>query len=264
MTAGPLLFIRYAFPPNERGLCGPADAAAVRGHAAAGEAGPELAQLARGFAGAWPYLRLIAAANRIDDPLDERVVEAYWVGSPLLENVRMADYGAFLDERFRGRAGRGWAPIARAVPAGALPHHSFHVFCVYPWTGLLREGRTEPSLGVLDSCRISWGRVLATDPLVVLRRPLTWDGRVLALGPPAPCPVTAGFVAGLRPGDWVSLHWGCVCDRLDLTRLRALRRYTARHLRLVPDGLEPSRLEPSRLEPGRLEPDRRGRPGRAG
>jgi len=185
-----------------------------------------------GFDGAWPYLRLIAAANGIADPLDGRVVEAYWVGNGLLENVRMADYGAFLDERFRARAGRGWAPIAQAILAGAVPHHSFHVLSVYPWTGLLREGRTEPSLRVLDSCRISWGRVLATDPLVVLRRPLTWDGRVLGLGPAVPRQVTPGFVAGLRAGEWVSLHWDCACDRLDQRQLRALRRYTGRHLRL--------------------------------
>lgn len=232
MITGPLLFTRYAFPPNERGLCGPADSAALRGHAAAGESTQELVRLARQFAGAWPYLRLIAAANRIADPLDRRVVEAYWVGNGLLENVRIADYGAFLDGRFRGRAGGGWDSIAAAIPAGAVPHHSFHVFCVYPWTGLLRDGRAEPALHILDSCRISWGWVVSTQPLVVARRPLTWDGRVLALGPPGPCDVTPGFVTHLAEGDWVSLHWNSVCDRLTDPQVRALRRYTYRHLTL--------------------------------
>jgi hypothetical protein len=209
MIAGPSLFARYAFPPNARGLCGPADTAALRGYAITGETGPELTGLARGFAGAWPYLRLIAAANGIADPLDGRVVEAYWVGNALLER-------------------RGWG----SIPAGALPHHSFHVFGVYPWTGLLRDGRTEPSLHILDSCRISWGQVVTASPLVVSRRPLTWDGRVLGFGPPAPCQPAAGFITGLQPGDWVSLHWDCVCDRLAKPQLLALRRYTARHLRL--------------------------------
>ncbi len=240
MTAGPQLFIRYAFPPNERGLCGPADSAAVRGYAEAGATGPGLIRLAAGFAGAWPYLELIAAANRIPDPLDERVVEAYWIGNALLDNVRMADYGASLDERFRARAGRAWSSIAAAVPAGAVPHHSFHVLCVYPWTGLLRAGRTDPSLRILDSCRISWGRILTTDPMMVLHRPLTWDGRVLALGPPEPVAAAPGFAAGLRQGDWVSLHWSTVCGRLTQPQLRALRRYTDRHLRLVPAALEPA------------------------
>ena len=230
---GPLLFARYAFPPNERGLCGPDDHAALREHAAAGEAGPGLAALARGFDGAWPYLQLIAAANRVASPLDSRVVEAYWVGNSLLDNVRISDYGAFLDERFRRRAGPGWAEIARALPLGAVPHHSFHVFSVYPWVGLLRAGRADPSLHILDHCRIGWGQVVATDPLTVRRRPLTWDGRLLGLGPAALHPVTGGFITGLRPGDWVSLHWDCVCDRLTQPQLRALRRYTARHLRLA-------------------------------
>lgn len=233
MTAGPLLFARYAFPPNVRGLCGPDDHAALGEYATAGVTGPGLVSLARGFAGAWPYLQLIAAANRIADPLDRRVVEAYWVGNDLLENVRIADYGAFLDERFRRRAGSGWERIAAALPLGAVPHHSFHVFGVYPWTGLLRAGRADPSLSILDRCRIGWGQVITTDPVTVLRRPLTWDGRALGLGAAAPCEVTAGFVTGLRPGEWVSLHWDCVCDRLTGPQLRALRRYTVRHLRLA-------------------------------
>ena len=97
MIAAPLLFARYALPPNERGLCGPADNAALGGYALAGQAGPDLTWLASQFAGAWPYLQLIAAANGLADPLDTRVVEAYWVGNSLLDNVRVADYGAFLD-----------------------------------------------------------------------------------------------------------------------------------------------------------------------
>lgn len=76
MIAGPLLFTSYSFPPNEAGLCGPADSAAPRGYAIAGESGPDLRRLCGEFAGAWPCLRLIAASNGITDPLDRAVVEA--------------------------------------------------------------------------------------------------------------------------------------------------------------------------------------------
>jgi hypothetical protein len=243
MTAGPLLFLRYALPPNERGLCGPPDSPALRGPVESGAVDAGLTALIQGFEGAWPYLELIAAANGIADPLDARVVAAYWIGNALLDRVDMACYGASLEERFRARAGRRWAPIAAAVPAGAVPHHSCHVLCVYPWTGLLREGRTEPSLRILDSCRISWGSVVTADPLVVMRRPLTWNDRtgVLALGQPAPSPAVPGFATGLAPGDWVSLHWGCVCDRLTSPQVRALRHYTELHLRLTSPDLSRSR-----------------------
>jgi hypothetical protein len=233
MTSGPVLFARYAIPPNARGLCGPADSAALRDYAAAGRAGADLARLARGFEGAWPYLQLIAACNGIADPLDTRVVEAYWVGSELLDKVPMPAYGDFLDERFRRRAGRrGWESIAGTIAVGAVPHHSFHVFVAYPWTGLLRSGRADPSLNVLDSCRISWGQVITVDPLIVARRPLTWDGRELGLGEAQPCQVDPGLSSGLHPGDWVSTHWDSACDRLTVPQVRALRGYTIRHLRL--------------------------------
>ena len=84
---GPLLFARYAYPPNALGLCGadgPRDLLEY-GDAHASDAG--LAEAARTFEGAWPYLELIAGANGIRDPLDPRVVEAYWVGNELLDNV---------------------------------------------------------------------------------------------------------------------------------------------------------------------------------
>jgi hypothetical protein len=42
-----------------------------------------------------------------------------------------------------------------------------------------------------------------------------------------------GFVADLQPGDWVSLHWHWVCDRLTRRQLAALRHYTLRQLAIT-------------------------------
>jgi hypothetical protein len=240
MTTGPLLFARYAYPPNSLGYCGPEDHIALLEYGAAGVTDRGLAELARGFEGAWPYLEVIAAANAIADPLDPRVVEAYWVGNGLLYRVEMREFGAFLDDRFRSRAGRGWASIAEAIPTGAVPHHSFHVFQVYPWVGLMRAGWSEHPLRVLDRCRIRWGRVVAVegDEVTVRFRPLAWNGRALKLGPSTLERVAGsvdgkGFVRDLRPGEWVSLHWDWVCDRLSPRQLRAVRRFTLRHLEMV-------------------------------
>ena len=129
---GALLFARYAYPPNAMGYCGPDAAAELLERAAGGTRGAEdgLRRLARGFEGAWPYLELIAAANQIRDPLDRRVVEAYWIGNALLDRVPAAMTAASLEDRFRHRAGeRSWERLVAAVP-GAQPHHSFHVFGV--------------------------------------------------------------------------------------------------------------------------------------
>lgn len=242
-TSGPVLFARYAYPPNALGYCGPGDSAALREYAAAGVTDPGLHALARRFEGAWPYLSLIAAATR-RDPLDAAVVEAYWVGSPLLERVPAGLLAADLDERFRRRAGRRWTDLAALVALGGRAHHNFHVFAVYPWVGMLRAGYAEEPLRVLNSCRVRWGTVvsLTGGTAVVRSRPLWWDGHALSLGPPADDTASYGaggdpLVASVRVGDPVALHWGWICDVLDARRLAALRHYTATQLRLVNTAL---------------------------
>lgn len=60
MTSGLLLFARYAYPPNSLGYCGSEDHAALMGYLREGRTDAGLAELARRFEGAYPYLRLIA------------------------------------------------------------------------------------------------------------------------------------------------------------------------------------------------------------
>src|SRR6476661_7610493 len=106
LTSGAILFARYAYPPNELGYCGPADHQALLDYGAAGTVDRGLLQLAQGFAGAWPYLEFIAGATGIASPLDRRVVEAYWLGTDLLDRIDMARFGNALTDRFRKRAGK--------------------------------------------------------------------------------------------------------------------------------------------------------------
>ena len=139
---GPLMFVRYAYPPNALGYCGPDDVAALRKYAETGVADPGVARLAQAFSGAWPYLEAIADGCGIDDPLDQRVVEAYWVGNDLLEQMPATGIGAEMAARFRAQAGGKFSFQAEGPLAGGVPHHSFHVFGVYPWVGLLSNERT--------------------------------------------------------------------------------------------------------------------------
>jgi len=243
VVPGPVLFARYAFPPNSHGFCGPADSGGLFEYGVAGVDDGGLRAMARQFAGAWPYLELIAGATGLPDPLDRRVVEAYWVGSPRLDRVGTRSVGDSMDDRFRYLTGARFGSITEGVLAGGVPHHSFAVFCIYPYTGLLTDTRKAPhALTVLDRCRIRWGRVLAVhgDQVVVESSPLTWDGDRLAVGPLAVETVVQsvdgiGMVGGVAPGDWVSLHWEWVCDRLTAAQVARLRGYTARHLAIVND-----------------------------
>jgi Family of unknown function (DUF6390) len=236
MTPGPLLFARYAYPPNALGLCGAEESRTLLEYGTEGASDQGLAELARAFEGAWPYLTLIAGANGIHDPLDPRVVEAYWVGNGLLDRVSPRLLARHVEDRFKGRVGRAWRGIVDAVAAGAVPHHTFHVFAVYPWLGLLRTGVVDEPLSVLDRCRTTPALVERVDgeSVTALAPSLRWDGRRLTLGPWERR--RAGFgqdglaFVSPRPGDWVSLHWDFVCDRLTFAQATMLRRANERAL----------------------------------
>jgi hypothetical protein len=242
LAPGPLLFARYAYPPNALGYCGGADPHALLG-AAAGGGGPDLAELRRragDFEGAWPYLELIAWCNGIGDPLDPRVVEAYWIGNALLDRVPDETLVASLRDRFERRAGARFGALVDPVPRGGVAQHGFHVFAVYPWLGLLRAGMEGAPLTVLDRCRIRPGVVdVVSGELVVVRsRPLAFRGSRLVLGPETREEVRAGsdglfFASNLERGDRVSLHWDWVCDRLSDRQARALHACTLRNLAAV-------------------------------
>jgi hypothetical protein len=241
--SGLQLFARYAYPPNERGYCGPDDHLALLEYRTAGVVDAGLAELAKAFHGPWPYLKLLAEKTGAGSPFSRRIVEAYWVGNELLDQVGVLDFGNTIEERFRHRVGRNWLRIAETVPGG-VPHHSFHVFATYPWVGLLTESDRGEPLEILDRCRIRWGRVeaVAADTAVVKSRSLTWDGKRLELGTAQLETVTMavgglGFTEPLQPGEWVSMHWSWICDRLTPRQLADLKRFSIRQLAMTNDDL---------------------------
>ena len=226
---GALLFARYAYPPNELGYCGPEGAAALL----RGDAPEEIARRARQFEGAWSYLEFIARAAGVADPLDEAVVQAYWVGNDLLGRVAPDELLRFLRPRFAGQPGGTW----HDADTRAIAHHSFHVFEVYPWAAMLRRTGNPAAVSVLDRCRIRTGvvREVHGETATVSSRPLLFGDGVLAPGPARDEAVTwsAGglsLLSGLRPGDRVSLHWDWVCDVITAEQGERLESFERRQL----------------------------------
>jgi hypothetical protein len=235
--AGTTRFIRYAFMPNRLRYCGGDDNRTILEYAVEDVREPPLVPMLRKFSGAYPYLALIARGNGIADPFDERVVEAYWVGNELLDRVEARQLYDHLKERYRGElTPKTLDRVAAKAPAGARPHHSFHVFDVWRH-GAQASGEV---LAMLDSCRVSWGAVRSVEAgeLVVDRRPLVLRGGRLVLDAPRSERVTRlvegkGFATAARPGDVVSLHWGWVCEVLEPKQAAALERTTLHHVRLA-------------------------------
>ena len=233
---GMVRFIRYGFMPNRLRYCGGDENRLLFDHAVEQVVDGGLKPHLQKFTGALPYLKLIAQANGIPDPFDPRVVDAYWIGNELLEGVEMRQlYDALLERFGKQLQGRTRDLVLGKAPAGARPHHSFHVFDVHS-----RVGELGQSLATMDHCRVSWGTVVDVmgGELVVDRVPLLLELGRLVLGQPIRERVMRqidgrGFVEGAQVGDVVSIHWGWACEVLNPTQRQRLLRYTRHHLAIT-------------------------------
>lgn len=245
--AGLRRFARYASAPTWLGPCGPADHHRVGKRSAHGphhddlDDLEDLDRLVHRFDGPWPYLRVLAAAAHIDDPLDEQVVEAYWIGNDLLDLVPPADLRDAVVMHQAGAPTPSWPD--EAAP-WAVANHGLQVFAVYPWLDLIPGAHGGYPLIVLDRCRVRGGRVVSTDDAhaVVSSAPVTWDGSRLDLGAEQVERVVvardrAGSVDRLEAGEWVALHWDWVCERLDTDQVERLDRLTRDQLVAANDRL---------------------------
>lgn len=229
------MFARYAYAPNALGYCGPPLGATLRDGSVA-----DVRAAARKFSGAWPYLRVLSRLTGIADPLDYRLVEAYWLGGGVGADV---EPGRFFDELLAiigPQAGRYWSHLTPELAHEAAGNHCFHVFGVYPWTRFLGRGLDEHPLSVLDSCRITWATVVSRtgDAVEVSRQSLIWDGEALALAAPSSQLLDVwadGYsaVPDVSVGEEVAVHWGRLCGRLQPEQVVALAESTHRQLRVT-------------------------------
>ncbi|GAI80055.1 unnamed protein product, partial [marine sediment metagenome] len=171
------LAARYSFMPNKLKYCGPDDADKILFDYVLGKTEKKVVKkILEQFDALYFYLDLIARHND-KDAFDKEVVEAYWLGNKLLDNVPSEEIKKLILNDFT-RAGMPKsvaADLSRKVPENALPHHSFHVLHIHSMTRKLA-----PTLTNLDKCRISWGKVshVGGDKLIVAYRPVEDKGKV--------------------------------------------------------------------------------------
>ncbi len=232
---GMRLFARFAFMPNRLGYCGGDVNAALLACLKEDAADAGLRRHLQTFAGAYPYLQVIAESNHIPDPLDLRVVEAYWIGNELLEGVEWAGYARHLHERFRRRVRASTMELLVGKPsAGARAHHAFHVFDVSFRLGLPHGD------AAFDLCRIGWGTITGVEPgaFVVSHQPIVIRGGHLAFGDPQPARILNAIdkdplLQGAAVGDVLAFHWQWACVLLTPRQAAALEHYTRGMLALA-------------------------------
>lgn len=229
---GLILASRYAFAPNSLHYCGPERQIDMLGYVQSAEADGGLAGLLNRFETLYPYLVLIASANHIKDPFDRRVVEAYWLGNTLLRRVKTTAFANHLTDtlELKKKVPKGkFTPMMDAIVSG-VPQHNFHVMNIFFRTG---HHAVPHTISTMDNCRISWGRVAGMikdkkneNRYIVETQPLIYANNKLILGVTETKVVTSIAVV-LKTGDWVSIHWGYVCDILSPRQLILLKKYTA-------------------------------------
>jgi len=229
---------RYSFMPNRLHLCGPENQADIlEFYSAINEQKPtkSIKPLLEQFETLFPYLKLIAKANNCKNPFAQKIVEAYWLGNECLEKVltsRLFDHIKY-DVGLKKKIGAdGYQKFVRRLDRKALPHHNFHVFSVYQRTGNIKISHT---LATMDACRIRWGKVITIKPhsLIVKTKPLVADknGAIKESDFFTEREILNYFegsvlLNNIRMGDYISLHWGCVCEKLNARQIANLQKYT--------------------------------------
>ncbi len=231
---------RYAFSPNRLHFCGPDKSGELLAYIGENTADYGLRYLLSQFEVMYPYLKSIADANHIQDPLHEKVVEAYWVGNELLDTPTKQDLYIHLKDtlQVKDRFGSKYFGLLESkIANGAKMHHSFQVMNIWQRMGHKEEAHTVESI---DSCRISWGKVIVVDgPVITVeRQPIFFDDRKLYLAEAERRKIIRhlgddGLMDDVAVGDWISMHWDLPCEILDERQLRNLIRFTGMHLALA-------------------------------
>ena len=223
---------RYAFMPNRLHLCGPENQADVlEFYSKIDRPQKSIEPLLEKFETMFPYLKMIAAANREKDPFEKKIAEAYWIGNEKLMNVpprKLFDHLRFNLRIDKSLGFKDFGDFKKKFNQIAPAHHNFHVFSVLKRTGNTKSFHT---LASMDACRISWGIVDEILPgrLKVKTKPLAIDARGRIFEGDFIQKIAQNNVEGvillkgLKKDDCVSMHWGAVCEKLNKEQLSYLK-----------------------------------------
>jgi hypothetical protein len=236
---GVALCARFSIATNRLQFCGPEEAAPDLYKAITTDGGHAKARehLSR-FEALMPYLQAIGRKHGLD-PFDHRVVEAYWVGNPLLDALDAADFRALLDALVQRGLPRSFARrLEDHLPSRPLFHHAFHVSFV--GVGNV-TGHVETTLANMEACRPGWGTVRARSEATLSVERSSWavrEGRLVA-GPPRVVEVSYDprVLPDVQVGATVALHWNWPALQLGSSQRSALEEYSRRSFESANEAL---------------------------
>ncbi len=246
--SGLLKCARYSLAPNQLHFCGPEKQVELLGYVSHDFADKGLGKILNQFDTLYKYLVFIASENGCKDPFDPRVVEAYWLGNDLLHKKNIRALASHLSDTLELKKKLTTKQFGRLLmkTANGFPHHTFHVLNIYQRTGHLSISHT---LETMDNCRIGWGQVIGKETdtkkslsrkisgpegsyLYIKTNPLIFENDKLKLGAQIIKQVFS-LIKNINVGDFVSFHWGVVCEQITKLQKQRLQYYTLQAIRLA-------------------------------
>lgn len=221
--AGIELQARYSSIPNSLGYCGPSTfqniySKFLRGRVKIKDVERELKKFIIPF----QYLKLIAKANN-RKPWDYDVIEAFWLGNKLLENITYEQL-KILIQRDLVKVGLGKGRASKLINKmpKIVPNHCFHVLFVQFITNKVKK-----TIKNFDNCHVGWGRVLSIKPALLklkYTRLTRKDSKYLLTQKTKT--VRRSLLKNVKKGDTVTTHWNTAIQKITDRQLKNLKKYT--------------------------------------
>ncbi len=227
----------YGFPPNRLHFCGPEKQNDLLGYLKTSKTDTGLMEILQKFETVYPYLKLIAGASHIKDPFNRRVVEAYWLGNSLLNNIKTREFSSHLskDLNLRKKIPSNRLNKILSTTESGFPYHTFHVLNIF-----MRSGRhaVPHTLSTMDNCRISWGEIIKINDLglknkekvsniyYIKTNKLKMINNQLHLNKKPEIMQILSIGQKYKSGDWVSVHWGYICEKITSLQIKQLKYFT--------------------------------------
>lgn len=243
--SGLLMCSRFAEPPNSLSLCGPDSKKDLTFYSTTQYADRGTSNILSQFSTLYPYLYLIAGENNIRDPFNAKVVEAYWIGNSFLSKVRSKYFAFHLSDTLNLKSKISKKELNRTLTKlnyNAFPHHSFHVLNIYYRTGHLPIPYT---IETMEACLVRWGKVEKMNgaSITIQTQPLIHQKNQLAFGKTITRTIFAQdkndiLLKNINKDDWITYHWGKLCQKLSKPQLQNLIYYTNLSLKLANQTVE--------------------------
>lgn len=222
---------KYALLPNKLGYCGASDFSksylTFIENPKPSEA-PKIEATLRSFRAMYSYLKLIASHNDAE-PFSNDVVEAYWLGNSLLDNVPVEAVKKMIKNAFIEIPKEQREKKADFLKNHALVQHSFHVLYVN-----FLNPKVKPVCKNMDMCIVKYGKVIDSSAKKVKTKSISLKyalgeikviEKVLMLENP--------FNYDLKKGTLVSAHWGNIIEPIDEERSKWIKKALLKNVALA-------------------------------